>query len=111
MESGYRLNQPQMPISTKGHAQEFGTILSNDKYESLEHRVVVNSKKERFSIPSFVNPAHHTIDKPLEELADEQNQAKYKPYNRGKFLSHRKLTDFKKNSAENMQLCHFRVSE
>lgn len=54
----------------------FGHILqvwSNDRYESVEHRVMVNSEKERFSVPFFFNPAHHTMVKPLDELTSKQN--------------------------------------
>ncbi|XP_008236701.1 PREDICTED: protein DMR6-LIKE OXYGENASE 2 [Prunus mume] len=87
-------------------------VWSNDRYESVEHRVLVNSERGRFSIPYFVNPAHYTLVKPLEELTHEQEDpAKYKPYSWGKFLSHRKLSNFKKHNAENIQLYHFRVSE
>lgn len=89
----------------------FMQVWSNDRYESVEHRVVVNTEKERFSIPFFVNPAHYTVVMPMEELTDEQHPAKYKPYNWGKFLSHRKLTNFKKHNAENIQVSHFRVEE
>ncbi|RVW61248.1 Protein DMR6-like oxygenase 2 [Vitis vinifera] len=32
-------------------------VWSNDKYESVEHRVVANSEKERFSIPFFFLPS------------------------------------------------------
>ncbi|KAL2344861.1 hypothetical protein Fmac_006146 [Flemingia macrophylla] len=42
-------------------------VWSNDAYESVEHRMVVNSEKERFSIPFFF-PAQETEVKPLEEL-------------------------------------------
>jgi isopenicillin N synthase-like dioxygenase len=38
-------------------------VWSNDKYESVEHRAMVNLKRERFSIPFFFNPAHYTMDK------------------------------------------------
>ncbi|KAL6270291.1 hypothetical protein ACE6H2_027202 [Prunus campanulata] len=91
---------------------EWIQVWSNDRYESVEHRVLVNSEKGRFSIPYFVNPAHYTLVKPLEELTHEQEDpAKYKPYSWGKFLSHRTLSNFKKHNAENIQLHHFRVSE
>ncbi|BFG41694.1 hypothetical protein CerSpe_279680 [Prunus speciosa] len=87
-------------------------VWSNDRYESVEHRVLVNSEKGTFSIPYFVNPAHYTLVKPLEELTHKQEDpAKYKPYSWGKFLSHRNLSNFKKHNAENIQLYHFRVSE
>lgn len=39
---------------------------SNEKYESVEHRVRVNSEKERLSIPFFFNPSHYVMVKPLQ---------------------------------------------
>ncbi|KAK9287075.1 hypothetical protein L1049_015485 [Liquidambar formosana] len=84
-------------------------VWSNEKYESVEHRVAVNSEKERFSIPFFFNPAHYTIVEPLEELINEQNPAKYRPYNYGKFFANRKRSNFTKLDVENIQISHFRV--
>lgn len=86
-------------------------VWSNDKYESVEHRVMVNSEKERFSIPFFLNPAHYTLVKPLEELVNEQNPPKFRPYTWGEFITHRKLTNFKKLNVENIQIYHFRIKE
>ncbi|GFY89633.1 2-oxoglutarate (2OG) and Fe(II)-dependent oxygenase superfamily protein [Actinidia rufa] len=72
-------------------------VWSNDKYESVEHRVMVNSEKERFSIPFFFNPAHYTMVEPLKELLDDhQNRAKYEAFNWGKFVAARNLSNFKK---------------
>ncbi|KAE8008956.1 hypothetical protein FH972_005414 [Carpinus fangiana] len=84
-------------------------VWSNDKYESVDHRVVVNSKKERFSIPFLFNPAHYTLVKPLEELTNEQNPAKYRAYNLGKFITTRKRSNFQKLNVENIQISHFRI--
>ncbi|PRQ23273.1 putative oxoglutarate/iron-dependent dioxygenase, non-heme dioxygenase domain-containing protein [Rosa chinensis] len=86
-------------------------VWSNDKYESAEHRVMVNSEKERFSVPFLLFPAHYTEVKPLEELTNKQNPAKYRPYSWGKFMTLRKLSNFKKLKAENIQIYHFRVSD
>lgn len=86
-------------------------VWSNDKYESAEHRVMVNSERERFSIPFFFNPSHSAAVKPLEELTDEHNPPKYKEYNWGKFFKTRKLSNFKKLNVENIQISHFRVSK
>ncbi|KAJ9189105.1 hypothetical protein P3X46_000436 [Hevea brasiliensis] len=86
-------------------------VWSNDAYESVEHRVKVNPEKERFSVPYFLNPAHYTWVKPLEEIANEQNPAKYRPYNLGKFFVTRKRSNFKKLDVENIQISHFRVSD
>ncbi|KAJ4830102.1 hypothetical protein Tsubulata_017789 [Turnera subulata] len=86
-------------------------VWSNDAYESVEHRVMVNSERERFSIPFFFNPAHYADVKPLEELTNELNPAKYRPYNWGKFLATRKRSNFKKLDVENIQIYHFRIPD
>ncbi|KAF3435681.1 hypothetical protein FNV43_RR22772 [Rhamnella rubrinervis] len=87
-------------------------VWSNDKYESVEHRVMVNSEKERFSIPFFLNPAHYTVVEPLQELiANEQNPPKFRPYNWGKFITHRKLSSSKKLNVENIQIYQFKIHE
>jgi isopenicillin N synthase-like dioxygenase len=86
-------------------------VWSNDKYESVEHRVMVNSERERFSVPFFFNPAHDVIVEPLQELTDHQNLPKYKPYNWGKFIAARNLSNFKKLDVENIQIHHFKASE
>ncbi|KAK6916497.1 Isopenicillin N synthase-like, Fe(2+) 2OG dioxygenase domain [Dillenia turbinata] len=85
-------------------------VWSNDKYESVEHRVVANTEKGRFSIPFFFNPAHDATIKPMEELIDEQNPVQYKEYNWGKFFATRKLSDFKKLDVENIQVYHFKLA-
>ncbi|KAJ0077060.1 hypothetical protein Patl1_36234 [Pistacia atlantica] len=86
-------------------------VWSNDRYESVEHRVVVNSEKERFSIPFFFFPAHHVMIKPLEELVNEQHPARYREYNWGKFYATRNRSDYKKLDVENIQIHHFRILE
>lgn len=86
-------------------------VWSNDTYESVEHRVMVNSERERFSIPFFLNPSHYTMVKPLDELTNEQNPAKYRAYSWGKFFTTRKLSNFKKLDVENIQIYHFKVQE
>ncbi|KAM7470706.1 hypothetical protein LguiA_008889 [Lonicera macranthoides] len=84
-------------------------VWSNDKYESVEHRVVVNSERERLSIPFFLGPSYHTMVKPLEELTDDQNPAKYREYSWGKFVANRKRSNLMKLNVENIQIDHFRV--
>ncbi|XP_077233141.1 protein LATERAL BRANCHING OXIDOREDUCTASE 1-like isoform X1 [Tasmannia lanceolata] len=86
-------------------------VWSNEKYESPEHRVVVNSERERFSIPFFLNPAHYLRVKPLEELVDEQNPPKYSEYNWGEFFKSRKNSNFKKLGVENLQISHFKITQ
>ncbi|KAK3412453.1 hypothetical protein EUGRSUZ_I01203 [Eucalyptus grandis] len=84
-------------------------VWSNEAYDSVEHRAMVNSKKDRISIPFFFMPPHYTMVQPLEELTDEHNPPKYRPYNWGKYLVSRKTSNFKKLDVENLQIDHFRI--
>lgn len=94
-----------------GQLDWFLQVWSNDRYESVEHRVVVNSEKERFSIPFFFFPAHYAMIKPLEELVNEHHPARYREYNWGKFFATRNRSDYKKLHVENIQIQHFRIAE
>ncbi|KDP38253.1 hypothetical protein JCGZ_04896 [Jatropha curcas] len=85
-------------------------VWTNDLYWSAEHRVVVNSTRERFSFPFFFFPAHYVQIKPLEELLNEENPAKYKEFNWGKFFASRNRSDYKKQELENVQIDHFKAS-
>ena len=51
-------------------------VRTNDEYESVEHRVVVNLERERFSIAFFLHTSSYTMVEPLEELTSEQNPSK-----------------------------------
>ncbi|KAJ4848773.1 hypothetical protein Tsubulata_044897, partial [Turnera subulata] len=84
-------------------------VWSNETYESVEHRVMVNYEKERFSIPFFFQPAYYTDVKPLEELTNELSPPKYKPYNWGKFWASRKRSNFVKLDVENIHVYQFRI--
>ncbi|KAF3435682.1 hypothetical protein FNV43_RR22773 [Rhamnella rubrinervis] len=86
-------------------------VWSNDKYESVEHRVMVNSEKERFSIPFAMRPSHYTMMEPLKELINDQNPPKFKPFSWGKFFTNKRLSNFKKLNVENLQIYHFRIQE
>ncbi|KAJ9152926.1 hypothetical protein P3X46_026433 [Hevea brasiliensis] len=86
-------------------------VWSNDLYWSAEHRVVVNSEKERFSMPFFFFPAHYVQIKPLEELVNEQKPPKYKEFNWGKFFANRNRSDYKQQEVENVQIDHYKAPE
>ncbi|KAI9118641.1 hypothetical protein K1719_010973 [Acacia pycnantha] len=83
-------------------------VWTNGEYESVEHRVVVNSMRERFFIPFFLNPSYYTMVAPLEELTQEQNTVNYRAYNWGKFALTRKRSNFMKLQVENIQIQHFK---
>ncbi|MED6159696.1 hypothetical protein PIB30_044622 [Stylosanthes scabra] len=85
-------------------------VWSNDAYESVEHRVMVNSERDRYSIPFFLKPALYTDVEPLQELTNHNNPPKYKPVNWGKFRISRMTSNFTKSSVENLQIYHFKLS-
>ncbi|KAL4180350.1 hypothetical protein AMTRI_Chr13g91680 [Amborella trichopoda] len=84
-------------------------VWSNDEYVSAEHRVVVNSKRERFSMPFFYNPSAYEFIKLLEEIVSKENPPNYSPYIWGHYYLSRKFSNFKKMNTENLQIQHFRV--
>ncbi|KAK9691150.1 hypothetical protein RND81_09G179400 [Saponaria officinalis] len=84
-------------------------VWSNEKYESVEHRVMVHSDKERISIPFFFNPAHYVMVKPLEELVDDHNPPKYREYNYGAFYATKRKSNLKKLNVNNLQISDFKI--
>ncbi|CAI9777265.1 unnamed protein product [Fraxinus pennsylvanica] len=54
-------------------------VLTNATYKSVEHRVMVNSVKERLSLAFFYNPRSDILIKPVEELVTEEKPALYSP--------------------------------
>ena len=52
-------------------------VLSNAIYKSVEHRVIVNSDKERVSLAYFYNPKSDLLIHPASELVTEETPALY----------------------------------
>ncbi|EOA21019.1 hypothetical protein CARUB_v10001353mg [Capsella rubella] len=50
-------------------------VISNDKYKSVLHRAVVNSDKERISIPTFYCPSEDAVISPAQELINEEEDS------------------------------------
>ncbi|KAL3530146.1 hypothetical protein ACH5RR_009468 [Cinchona calisaya] len=53
-------------------------IVSNDRYKSIEHRVIVDRSRDRVSVPIFVNPANDAVVGPFQELLDGGEKPVYK---------------------------------
>jgi isopenicillin N synthase-like dioxygenase len=86
-------------------------VWSNDRYKSVEHRVVVNDNKPRFSFPLFFNPSPLTNVAPLPELLLCGDQVPlYRPYNWGEFTKTKKGSNFKDMGVENLQIYHFAIN-
>ncbi|KAL0344457.1 UNVERIFIED_CONTAM: putative 2-oxoglutarate-dependent dioxygenase [Sesamum radiatum] len=54
-------------------------VVSNGIYKSVEHRVIVNSVKERVSLALFYNPKGDILMKPAEQLVTEDHPPLYPP--------------------------------
>ncbi|KAI4328990.1 hypothetical protein L6164_021299 [Bauhinia variegata] len=52
-------------------------IISNDKYKSVLHRAMVNSEKERMSIPTFYCPSPDAVIGPAPQLIDNNHPPLY----------------------------------
>eukprot|EP01018_Ginkgo_biloba_P022784 Gb_04355 [translate_table: standard] len=61
-------------------------ILSNGKYRSAEHRVVVNSNEDRLSVPTAYGPAMDSFIAPAPQLLDSSHPPVYKGCVYGEFM-------------------------
>ncbi|XP_027338175.1 codeine O-demethylase-like [Abrus precatorius] len=61
-------------------------IMSNGLYKSVEHRVTVNSEKERISIAMFFNPKFQSEIEPSVNLTNQENPPLYKRIKMEKYL-------------------------
>ncbi|XP_047342752.1 feruloyl CoA ortho-hydroxylase F6H1-3-like [Impatiens glandulifera] len=53
-------------------------IVSNDRYKSIEHRVIPSSAKNRVSVPIFADPPKDATIGPLPEILERGDKAIYK---------------------------------
>lgn len=84
-------------------------VWSNDKFRSIEHRVVVNENKARLSFPLFLNPNYNTDVAPVPELLDENHPPKYAEFNYGYFIKRRTDGNYKQDG-RNIQIDDFAIN-
>ncbi|KAL5560510.1 hypothetical protein UlMin_036721 [Ulmus minor] len=63
-------------------------IISNGRYESVEHRVAANGNYNRISVPIFVNPRPSDIIFPLPEVLANGEEALYKQVLYSDYVKH-----------------------
>ncbi|XP_076927596.1 flavanone 3-dioxygenase 3-like [Bidens hawaiensis] len=73
-------------------------VISNGRYKSIPHRVILNMQRKRLSIASLHSMKLDTKVGPAPELVDEQHPAAYKEGSFGEFLDYisaTSLTEYK----------------
>ncbi|KAM3356528.1 1-aminocyclopropane-1-carboxylate oxidase [Capsicum galapagoense] len=75
------VNVPPVPGSLVVNIGDFLQLMSNDKYISVEHRVIANENASRMSVACFfgISPwESHKLFEPIAELISEDNPPKYR---------------------------------
>ena len=82
-------------------------VWSNDRYPAALHRVLANSRAERFSAPFFFNPVASATYAPLPGVCSPDEPARYRPINWGEFRASRSAGDYA-DYGEEIQISHYR---
>jgi isopenicillin N synthase-like dioxygenase len=64
----------------------YAQVFTNGRYKSVEHRVVVDGKKERLSMATFHSPSKNAIVGPLSEMVEHEDDAAYTSMNHDELL-------------------------
>ncbi|CAH2072920.1 unnamed protein product, partial [Thlaspi arvense] len=72
------IHVPPIPGAIVVNIGDVLQILSNDRYRSVEHCVAVNKFCSRVSIPVFCGPVHDSVIKPLPEVLENNEMARYR---------------------------------
>jgi len=101
------LDVPPLPGTLVVNIGDIVQVWSNDGYMAPLHRVVASSRRDRFSIPFFLNPAYTADYAPLEAVVG-QGSPHYRPINWGEFRFHRQHGDYGDYGNE-IQISDFRL--
>jgi isopenicillin N synthase-like dioxygenase len=85
-------------------------VWSNDRYPAPLHRVRASTKRARYSLPFFFNPASEAVYAPISALTSEQSPPRYRPINWGQFRWKRQQGDYADYGAEN-QISDYRIED
>ncbi|OMO74178.1 2-oxoglutarate-dependent dioxygenase [Corchorus capsularis] len=102
----YTNKWPQFPSEFRETCQEYTREVDKLAFRLLE-LISISLGLPANRLAEFFR--NQTV-KPLEELVNEQNPAKYKEYNWGKYYVNRTGSNYKKLKAENLQIHHFKAA-
>jgi len=96
------LNADDFPLTV--NVADMLQVLSNDRYEAAEHRVLATrGDAVRYSAPFFYNPRYDATIKPL------RSPARYQPFTYGDFRRRRFEGDFENQGKPEIQIADFRI--
>ncbi|KAJ0230700.1 hypothetical protein HA466_0305700 [Hirschfeldia incana] len=72
------IHVPPIPGAIVVNIGDVLQIMSNDRYRSVEHCVLVNKSCSRVSIPVFCEPVHDSVIQPLSEVLANNEMARYR---------------------------------
>jgi isopenicillin N synthase-like dioxygenase len=82
-------------------------VWSNDRYRAALHRVPANPRRERYSVPFFLNPSYATTYAPLATTITAAQPARYRPIRWREFRTLRAAGDYA-DLGEEIQISHYR---
>jgi isopenicillin N synthase-like dioxygenase len=80
-------------------------VWSNDRYQAALHRVITHARRERYSVPFFLNPSYETRYEPLPASVDAQRPARYEAIQWREFRELRAAGDYA-DLGEEVQIAH-----
>jgi isopenicillin N synthase-like dioxygenase len=89
---GEWISAPVVPGAFVINIGDLMALWTNDRFTSMQHRVVNRAGRDRYSIPIFYNPGFDTEIRCLPTCQSPENPAKYEPTVMGGYL----ISNFKK---------------
>ncbi|HTO56247.1 MAG TPA: 2OG-Fe(II) oxygenase family protein, partial [Pseudomonadales bacterium] len=107
--SGEWIDVPPRPGTIVVNLGDCMQSWTNDRWRAAVHRVVPMTRRRRFSIPYFGNPARDAIIEPVPELSTQG--PRYRPVAWRAFIQARVDDNFTDLGADDTQMAQYRIPE